>query len=190
MRLPGVKRLLRFKTAASTQTTARRLAEAGAPAGTLVLAERQTHGRGRMDRRWSSGKGGLYLSLILKPRLLPKDLARLSLALGAALAERIAGAAGVEARVKPPNDVLARAKGTDADFRKVCGILIEAAGSEKALDWIVIGVGVNAANRVPQALTAASLSALAGRNIAPEALLGPVLSAISASVTKVVEDPA
>ncbi len=80
---------MRLKSVDSTQTEARRLAAAGAPDGTLVWADRQTAGRGRMDRRWKSAAGGLYVSWLLRPKFAPERLAELSLAVGEALAEAL-----------------------------------------------------------------------------------------------------
>ena len=168
-------RVLHLKSSRSTQTLARRMAERGAPAWTLVRADRQTRGRGRMERSWSSGKGGLYVSLILRPRLTPAGLAGLSLAAAKACARALA-APGLELFIKPPNDILARRAGSAEPARKVCGILLEASGDTQAVDWVVLGIGVNAANRLPRALSsAATLSELSGRRVGPEAVLPRLL---------------
>src|SRR2546430_15855128 len=87
MKLPGVTRLVRLPTVDSTQAVARRLADEGAPDGTLVWALEQTAGKGRMGRRWRSAPGGLYASWLLRPKFSPDRLAELSLACGQALAE-------------------------------------------------------------------------------------------------------
>lgn len=167
-------RVIRYKSCRSTQETARRLAERGEPAWTLVRAERQRAGKGRMGRRWSSGPGGLYFSLILRPRLSPDGLGRLSLASAEACAAAIARATGLKTAVKPPNDVLAF--DPFGAPRKVCGILLEAAGGEKGVDWLVAGIGVNVNNRVPSSLPqAASLSALAGRRFDRDRVLSAIL---------------
>jgi BirA family biotin operon repressor/biotin-[acetyl-CoA-carboxylase] ligase len=185
----------RFKTLPSTQTLARRLAEEGAAPWTLVLAERQTQGRGRMERRWSSGHGGLYFSLVLRPKIAPRDLARLSPAFGEACARALCKATGLETMVKPPNDVLARAKVVlpshgpcgaktrrggrakgEGVFKKVCGILLEASSDSKTVYWLVAGVGINLDNRLPKSLPeAASLSTLAGKKFAASRVLDALL---------------
>lgn len=164
-------RTVRLHSVRSTQDHARRLAERGAPDHTLVVAERQTRGRGRMDRDWSSGRGGVYFSLVLRPDASPRRLASLSREAGRAVARAVRAASGLSTRVKPPNDVLARLPG--GPWRKVAGILIEAMTDSSArLQWVVVGVGINAANRLPAGLDhAATLSELAGRRLAP----GPVL---------------
>ena len=171
---PGITRLVRKKLVNSTQTLARQLADAGAPAWTLVWADKQSHGRGRMDRRWASGAGGLYISVILRPHIRPTHRARLSLEAGKAAAEALAEATGLETRVEMPNDVLARA--AQGQYRKVCGILIEAAGDSRHIDWVVVGVGVNVNNKVPKSLPyAASLAELSGKPVEIEHALACVL---------------
>ena len=100
----------RYKKLPSTQDLARKLAEDGAPPWTIVLAREQTKGRGRMERRWFSGPGGLYFSIVLRPKIAPESLAKLSPAVGEACARALCRATGLETTVKPPNDVLARAR--------------------------------------------------------------------------------
>jgi BirA family biotin operon repressor/biotin-[acetyl-CoA-carboxylase] ligase len=176
MRLPGVRRLVALKRVDSTQSEARRLAEAGAPDGTLVWALRQTKGRGRLGRRWRSAPGGLYASWLLRPKFPPERLAELSLACGEALAEALRGF-GVRTEVKPPNDVLALCP--DGRARKVCGILCEAAGGSESLDWLVIGFGVNVDN-TPPLKRSTSLRLLAGKPVG----VPPVLRAAMASLSR------
>ena len=177
-------RIYHLRQTSSTQTWARRLAEDGEPAWTLIRADRQSRGRGRMDRRWSSGPGGLYFSLILRPKMEPSELPGLSLALGEACAGALGKLAGIDTAVKPPNDVLGRPKHPDSvglgrpeaapfgcsgrtgtlDFRKICGILIEASGDSKTVHWLAAGIGVNVNNRLPKTLAeASSLAELTGR---------------------------
>ncbi|MBI2363351.1 MAG: biotin--[acetyl-CoA-carboxylase] ligase [Elusimicrobia bacterium] len=176
---PGITRLVRKKAVGSTQTLARELADKDAPAWTLVWADKQSHGRGRMDRRWASGPGGLYVSLILRPRIRPTHLARFSLQAGQAAAEAVAEATGLATRIEMPNDVLARAK--DGTHKKVCGILIEAAGDSRHIDWVVVGVGINVNNKVPKSLpNAASVKELSGKEVPIEAVLAALLGRFQA----------
>ena len=177
LKLPGVKRLVRLKETASTQTVARALAGEGAPDGTLVWALRQTAGKGRLGRRWRSAPGGLYVSWLIRPKFPPARLAEFSLACGAAAAAAVRDASGAETAVKPPNDVLAR--GADGKFRKLCGILCEASGDSTSLHWLVVGVGVNVDN-APPLKRATSLKALTGRR----AGLEPVLRALMRRLTR------
>jgi BirA family biotin operon repressor/biotin-[acetyl-CoA-carboxylase] ligase len=150
-------RLLSFTTIDSTNEEARRRALAGAPEGTAVVAETQSAGRGRQGRRWESPPGNLYCSLLLRPGCAPRQGASLSFA--AALA--VAGAIGpllpprVDLRFKWPNDVL-------LDGRKAACILLESQVSADALEWIVIGVGVNIASFPSHAMFPATSLAAAG----------------------------
>lgn len=167
MNLPGVNQVLRLGATDSTQAVARYLAEQGAPDLTLVWADRQTAGRGRLRRRWDSRPGGLYFSLVLRPAFPPSRLADLSLAAAQAAAEALA-AAGVKASVKPPNDVIAR-RGRRSG--KVCGLLAEASGGSRRVEWLVLGVGVNVNNPVRGIKGAASLRSLTGRTWDPAEIL-------------------
>ena len=120
----------------STMDDARELAREGAASGTLVLADTQAGGRGRMGRSWVSPAGvNLYFSMIVRPRIEPAKFSMITIAAGAALAEALADLAGIDARIKWPNDIRAGRK-------KLCGILAEAGGNE-ALEWVVVGAGIN-----------------------------------------------
>lgn len=187
--LPGVRTLLHLRSAPSTQSIARKLAEGGAEEWTLVWADRQTRGRGRMDARWFSPKGGLYFSLILRPALAPARLAGLSRLFAKACSKAISRCTGLETRIKPPNDILALpAAGTHLPngrpfFRKVCGILLEAAGDSKSVHWLAAGIGVNVNNPIPRSLPhAASLRTLAGRSFSVERVLRELLLEIRRSL--------
>jgi len=176
LRLPGVRRLVRFAETDSTQVVARRLADEGAPDGTLVWALRQSAGRGRMGRRWRSTPGGLYMTWLIRPRFAPERLADFSLACGAAAAAALRGLGGAEFAVKPPNDVLALS--ADGKWRKICGILCEASGDSSRLHWLVVGVGVNVDN-VPTLKRATSLKVLTGRRTGLEPVLRALMSRLS-----------
>jgi len=121
-------------TLASTNELAMQLAEIQVPEGTVVVAEEQTAGRGRRGRAWVSPRGGVWLSVILRPRLPLAQLPLVGLAAAVAVVRAIRAITRLAARVKWPNDVL-------LDGAKVAGILTEA-GPEGA--WIVVGVGINA----------------------------------------------
>lgn len=127
--------LERVGRVASTNDVIRERARAGAPEGTAVLAEAQSAGRGRGGRSWSSPPGNLFLSVLLRPQLPPEALPVLPLLAGVAVAAA-AASYGVAARLKWPNDVLARE-------RKLAGILVEAASSGGRVEFVVVGVGLN-----------------------------------------------
>ncbi len=121
----------------STNDEAARLARDGAAHGTVVIAERQTSGRGRDGRAWQSPPGGLYLSAILRPTLALVDVPPLTLAIGigACDAARVHGAA---AQLKWPNDVYVGGK-------KLAGVLVEAQSQATRLESVIVGIGVNLA---------------------------------------------
>lgn len=165
--LPGVASVLHLTETGSTQAVARALAEQGAADHTLVWADRQTRGRGRLARRWQSGPGGLYFSLILRPSFAPDKLAAFSLLTAEAAAAALSQETGLATQVKPPNDVMSGSK-------KLCGILAEASGGSKSLDWLVVGVGINVNNK-PALKRAASLASLTGKTWDPSSILAAFL---------------
>ncbi len=128
-----------FHSLSSTMDTARRMAESGAPEGAVVLAERQTQGRGRFDRPWVSPPGqNLTFSIILRP---PLDRMRtLNMAASVALVEAIQATTGLMATVKWPNDIR-------VDGKKVAGLLIEAWAlsddGQPGAGYAILGVGLN-----------------------------------------------
>ncbi len=125
-----------FRRPASTQLTADRLGRAGAKEGTVVIAEEQTAGQGRfVGRRWVSPKGGLYMSLILRPARL--DGPHLLTLVGAlAVVEGVKVATGVDSGIRWPNDVVVTGK-------KVAGVIAAANYSGAAPTYVVVGIGVN-----------------------------------------------
>lgn len=138
-----------FEETDSTNIQAKK-AEYAAEEG-LVVARRQTGGRGRKSRSFSSEAGGLYFSYYCRPkRLRPYDAAKAVLAAGLSVAEALRGF-GVEAGIKWPNDVLVRG-------RKVCGILCEMISGADEVQKLVLGIGVNAENPLPPELEATATS--------------------------------
>lgn len=150
-----------FRRVASTNDVALELARSGAPEGTLVTAETQTRGRGRLGRNWAGTPGkSLALSLVLRPRIPSDEFPLLTLSAAVAVAETLA-ARGLDPRIKWPNDVL-------VDGRKVCGILTEMQAEPDRLSFVVLGIGVNlnqALSDFPEGLRsrAASLLTLTGK---------------------------
>lgn len=120
----------------STNDDARVLAREGAPEGTVVLASRQSDGRGRLGREWASPEGGAYLSLVLRPQVTPADLAPLALVIGLGIAQGLSECLGVDVSLKWPNDV-------HFAGGKLAGILLEMAAETDRVDWVVVGVGLN-----------------------------------------------
>jgi BirA family transcriptional regulator, biotin operon repressor / biotin---[acetyl-CoA-carboxylase] ligase len=145
----------------STSDRLKERARDGAPEWTVVLAHEQTGGRGRQGRLWASPPGGLYLSVLLRPRVEAAGL--IPLAAGVAVVEALREW-GVAAELKWPNDAL-------AGGRKLAGILAEASSSASGVDWVVLGLGVNleAGEGLPAGIreTATSISTLTGARVEP-----------------------
>ncbi len=126
-----------YKTIGSTNEAARRLAESGAPEGTLVIAERQTRGRGRRGRSWySSGGLGLYFTLVLRPQVNFERMPTLSMVAALSINRVLDKYTGQEAQIKWPNDCLLQGK-------KVAGILVELSGENDRIAYAVMGIGIN-----------------------------------------------
>lgn len=142
----------------STNARARERADAG-DRDAVVLADEQTGGRGRLDRAWTSPSGGIWCSLLVSPDCPPAHAPIATLAAAVAVVEAVK-ALGVEAGIKWPNDVLASVEGAE---HKLAGILTEMAGEHDRIDWLIVGIGLNA-NVDPEALPAGatSLRALVG----------------------------
>jgi len=149
-----------FPTLGSTQDTAREMARGGAPEGTVVMALEMAEGRGRHGRRWLAPPGGLWITVILRPKSGVDRVQMMGLAASLAVAEAICRLTPLEASVKWPNDVVVAGK-------KVCGVLTEAEAIGSAVDFVLLGIGVNVNNEVPEAVkpVAASLRQLCGREI-------------------------
>ncbi|HSD27575.1 MAG TPA: biotin--[acetyl-CoA-carboxylase] ligase, partial [Vicinamibacteria bacterium] len=123
-------------------------ARLGAPEGALVLADVQASGRGRQGRSWVSPAGNLHVSVLFRPGTAAAPL--LPLAAGVAVAEGLAPF-GVRARLKWPNDVM-------VDERKLGGILAESSTTGAALEWVVVGLGLNVRGELPPELRAQAIS--------------------------------
>ena len=128
---------LYFRSLASTNDVAKQLASSGMKEGTIVLAESQLNGKGRLGRKWFSLEGGLWFSIILRPRIEPKHALKLTLLGSVAMVKTLNKLYGIRAEIKWPNDVL-------INHKKVCGILTEASIKGKNLNFAVLGFGVNA----------------------------------------------
>ncbi len=176
---PGWESLVHHvDTVDSTMRLARVLARRGAENGTLVIAERQTAGRGRLERSWVSPAGGIYMTLVTRPAVAPALAPRISLMASVAVAEVIELLFGLPARVKWPNDVL-------ISERKVCGILAEMEGESDAVHYVNVGVGLNANAVVGEVQTGAvSLSELLGAPVDRKRLVRAIVEGILARLSR------
>ena len=124
-----------FDEAGSSNDIAKKMAET-AEEGTIVVVEQQTGGRGRLGRQWASPKGGIWFSTIIKPRIALGAASRLTLTFGLSVAKTLRQF-GFDAKIKWPNDVLVGGK-------KVSGILTEVEAEIDTVEYVVIGIGINA----------------------------------------------
>lgn len=132
------RRLVCYQSIKSTNDIAARRAAAGAPEGTIITSEEQTKGRGRLGRQWYSPPGrGIYVSMILRPTFAPDQAPGLSIMTALALAEAIESHCPGEVKVKWPNDVL-------IGGRKTAGILTELSADRTRINYVIVGVGINA----------------------------------------------
>jgi len=157
----------------STQEIAKALASQGVSEGTIVVAETQSKGRGRVGRQWSSPRGGVYFSIILRPDMKPSEALRLPLVAGVAVAQAMKQETKLEPRLKWPNDIMLGSK-------KIGGILTEMNAEMDRLDWVIIGVGLNvntSHKSFPADVeeTATSLMEVCGRIIPRVTLLQDIL---------------
>ena len=129
--------LVYFPETDSTNCRAMEMGKSGSPAGTVVLAESQTEGKGRLGRFWLSPVGsGLYFSVILRPALEPGDLSKITLVSGVALCRTVRDLYHIQPAIKWPNDLL-------IDKRKCGGILVEANLHNLSSPLIILGIGIN-----------------------------------------------
>ncbi|WP_338470069.1 biotin--[acetyl-CoA-carboxylase] ligase [Niallia sp. XMNu-256] len=121
----------------STQAIALKLSMDGAPEGTIVIAEEQTSGRGRLNREWHSAKyTGIWMSILLRPNLLPQQAPQLTLITAVAVVQAIEELTPLLPQIKWPNDILINGK-------KITGILTELQAESDRINSVTIGIGIN-----------------------------------------------
>ncbi|MFC1862414.1 biotin--[acetyl-CoA-carboxylase] ligase [Thermodesulfobacteriota bacterium] len=168
----GREEIVYFKETDSTNARARELASKGASEGTIVIAENQTQGRGRKGRSWfSPAEQGIYISLVLRPLIAPNEAPKMTLLTGVAVAETLLSLTDLEINIKWPNDILISGK-------KVAGILTEISTEMDAIEYVIVGLGLNV-NTVsfPDDIKekATSLFIEAGRHFSRSKLIGNYL---------------
>ena len=163
----------------STNDVAKDLAAQGAPEGTVVLADEQTAGRGRLERHWSAPAGACLLcSILFRPNLLPIQAPWLTMLCALAAADAVQQVAGLPVSLKWPNDLIV----PSPNWKKLAGILTETGIIGERLSFVVVGIGVNA-NVAPRDLpnlapNAASILAETGREVDRAALLASLLAGV------------
>jgi BirA family biotin operon repressor/biotin-[acetyl-CoA-carboxylase] ligase len=167
-----------FPEVSSTMDTARELARKKCPDFTVVIAARQTRGRGRLNRRWLSDDGGIYFTMVLRPQVPVQLSFRVNFLASLTLARVIREMLQIDARVKWPNDIL-------VDERKISGMLSELEAEADRIFFINIGMGINV-NNDPSAAEpgASSLKKIAGREISRKDLLARFLETFSDCMKK------
>ncbi|MCD6487049.1 MAG: biotin--[acetyl-CoA-carboxylase] ligase [Syntrophobacterales bacterium] len=133
----GRKDIYHHRLADSTNVRAKYLADEGAAEGTVIIAEEQEQGRGRRGRSWFSPEGkGIYVSIILRPGLAPSESPKLTLMAAVAVAEALLSLTSLDVRIKWPNDIMIHG-------RKLAGILTEISTEMDAVEYVIIGLGLN-----------------------------------------------
>lgn len=161
-----------FAETDSTNIRAKQLGEAGAPHGTLVAAGKQSAGKGRRGRSWESpADRNIYMSLLLRPEILPVKAPMLTLVMAYAVANALWEQTGLGVQIKWPNDLVINGK-------KICGILTEMSAEIDYINYVVIGVGINTnVTEFPQELqkTASSLQIELGKSMKRSTLIASVM---------------
>ena len=187
------RHLVALPSTGSTNDVAKDLAAQGVPEGTVVLAEEQTAGRGRMGRRWMAPPGTcLLLSILFRPHLPPAQAQRLTMLCSLAAADAVEQVAGLRVSIKWPNDLVVKAQGPNLKsqvskpqsqtWEKLAGVLTETGVLGERLEFVVVGIGINV-NVEPVVLPtlapgATSVLARVGQPVDREAMLVALLSGV------------
>jgi BirA family transcriptional regulator, biotin operon repressor / biotin---[acetyl-CoA-carboxylase] ligase len=175
------------ETVTSTQKLAHHLAEDKALDGTVVLADEQTGGRGRLGRAWHSPKGtGIWMSLILRPDLPIQKTPQITLLTAVSVARAIQKVTELSVQIKWPNDILYRSK-------KLCGILTELQAEEGKVKSVIVGIGVNVnvtEKDIPEELRdiATSLHMILGQSVSRNKLVSGILNEFETLYTLYLEE--
>lgn len=181
------KEICYFDSIESTNNEAKRLAAEGCPEGLIVVAECQKAGRGRLARGWFSPAGkGVWMSVVLRPPFSPQEAPKCTLMAAVAVNKAIREIAQINSGIKWPNDILYKG-------RKLVGILTEMSAEMDAINYVVIGMGINVNIddlEFPEELStiATSISSAAGRKIDRVSLVSSVLRHLENAYTEVAEN--
>ncbi|MEA3307876.1 MAG: biotin--[acetyl-CoA-carboxylase] ligase [Elusimicrobiota bacterium] len=155
--LQGIRKIIFVDEAVSTQDMAREISGESDMENSLIMAEQQTEGKGRLGSPWSSEKGGIYMTLVLKPKIECRFLEELSLFSGEVIASALASFYDIKTRVKKPNDVYAYHP-KKKKYMKIAGVLTTSSSTDKNPDWILLGMGININNQIPRNLSSSAVS--------------------------------
>ena len=168
------REILFIESVDSTNNYGKKICEKDFTDGALVIAEEQTMGRGRLGREWASPKGdGIWVSILLKPDLKPSDASKITILTAYAVAKSIRELLGLDALIKWPNDIV-------IDGKKVCGILTEMGAEIDIINYLIVGIGINANIKEKYFIdnglnTAASLRIIKGEPIDRKVLLSKLI---------------
>jgi BirA family biotin operon repressor/biotin-[acetyl-CoA-carboxylase] ligase len=140
-----------FKSLPSTNFFGKKLVKDGTLEGTVVVADVQTRGRGRKNRRWSSPEGGLWFSVVLYPHIPPHHSMLVTMASSVSIVQGIREVTGLSPMIKWPNDLLLNGK-------KVCGILTELDAEMDRINYAIVGIGINVNNSIDDELKKSAIS--------------------------------
>ncbi|MBS3098310.1 biotin--[acetyl-CoA-carboxylase] ligase [Candidatus Woesearchaeota archaeon] len=136
-------KIYHFKKLSSTNYEARKFS-----AGSIIIADTQTKGKGRLKRKWSSSKGGVYMSIVLKPKI--KNLNKLTI-IAVKAVQRTLKKLDIATKIKFPNDLQYKGK-------KICGILTENIFKNDKIEKMIIGIGINTNNPLPKSLESKAIT--------------------------------
>lgn len=179
------RRIIYRESTSSTNDIAKQLAEAGEPEGTLIIADEQTAGRGRLGRTWiAPPRSSILMSLILRPSLAPFQTNRVTMAVSVGVCEGIEQVTGLRPQVKWPNDILLNGK-------KCAGILSEGGIADDRVEYIVVGLGMNVNFSVTHVKglppNATAIADELGRPVSREGLIRSLVAKIERRYLKVRE---
>lgn len=163
--------VIRLEQVDSTNNYGKTIARDGAVDRTVVVAERQTAGRGRLGRKFESDGSGLYMSIILRPHLDMAQVNKLTLVAAVAVRKALFMSCGLEGFIKWPNDIV-------ADGKKICGILTEMSAVNTTVNFVVVGIGININDdSFPEELSdkAASVKMMTGKQCDKDEIMYSVL---------------
>ena len=169
-------KIIRLKKISSTQDYAKIIADKS-DEGTIIITEIQTKGRGRYEREWDSQKGGLYFSIILKPQININKTFIPTYKMALAILDTLkyfVNKTELKLFLKWPNDIVIKCNNK---YKKISGILTESSIKKNKINWIVIGIGINANNKLPKSLNhiAISLKEITKRNIKIEFIFSSLI---------------
>ncbi|MDK2811588.1 MAG: BirA family transcriptional regulator [Petroclostridium sp.] len=168
------KQIVYFDTVTSTNTIAKEIAAEGCQDGTVVIADQQTAGKGRLGRNWDSPPHtGIWMSIVLRPDIIPAQAPFITILAALAVARSLEQVTQVSPGIKWPNDIV-------LDKRKVCGILTEMSAEIERVNYIVVGIGINVNTDIedfPAGLqkTAASVKMITGQAVDRKSLVVKIL---------------